>query len=260
MLATVPKTVEPTIRPMRVTHALALLAGAAGAMIPACANPEALAPITAQHVMTLEALQMHTEASRVLLERQVDAAIEIQRIALTGRLHRELLRLGMMTPDFTAMPGRLEELLSDAEARAALLDEIRHGRMTLAEAQAWLIDYALTCKMSRGTEARRVLLNRLALVEQFEEGAKALYGAIAAHGETIAGLIGELRADTQAIEVYVNRGELPTTWDRAKTRELVEQYVLTRIKSTERRAAAAELLELLLTPWPSAMLTEGGAS
>ncbi|MCA9292784.1 MAG: hypothetical protein KDA20_03100 [Phycisphaerales bacterium] len=260
MLATVPKNTEPSARPLRMTHALALVAGAAGALIPACANPTTIAPITAQQAHALEVLSAHTEASRVLLERQVVASLEIQRIALTGRLHRELLTTGLLSPDLEAVPIRLEELLADAEQSSTLIEEVRLGRMRIAEAQAWLIDYALTCKMSQAPEAKRALLAQLSPIEQFEAGASALQHAVVAHGEAIQILVNELRADAQAIDLYAHQGELPTTWDRAKTRALIEQYVLARIDNPDRRDAAAELLDLLLTPWPAIDPTEGGAS
>ncbi len=247
MLATVSKTVDSP-RPMRITHALALLAGAAGGMIPACASHDALAPIAVQHAATLEALHAHTEASRVLLERHVDSAIEIRRIALTGRIHRELLRLGLMTPDSEPVLGKLEELTGDAATSAALVEEIRTGRMTLEQAQAWLTDYALTCKMSEGTNAKRTLLAQLSPIETFETGAQSLRKAVTTHGESISVLIAELRADAQTIDIYANQGALPTTWNRARTRELIEQHILMRIENIDRRNAAAELLDLLLTP------------
>ena len=256
--ASEPTSALPLHRGLRLPHALALIAGAAGALVPACANPEALAPIAAQHASTLDALQAHVEASHVLLERQVDAAIEIQHVALTGRLHRELLALGLMTPDFEPMVDQLEAHLGDADANAALLEEVRVGRLSLEAAQAWLGDYALACRMAKGADARRALLARLAPVEALDASAAALRSALQGHGDAVLALVAELRADTQAIDAFARQGELTPTWDRARTRELIETHVLSRIEGEQRRAAAAELLDLLLQPWPASL--EGGAS
>lgn len=257
MLATVAKSLEP--RPSRVTHALALVAGAAGALVPACANPQSLAPITAQQAIALDALHVQTEASRILLEQQVLASLDVQRIALNGRLHREMLSQGLLSPDFEAMPGRLDELLGDATVASALVDEVRLGRMSTAEAQAWLTDYALTCRLSQVPEAKRALLRQLAPVERFETGAQALHDAAIAHGQATQALLHELRADAQAIDLYARQGEMPTTWDRARTHDIIEQHVLRRIESPTRREAATELLDLLLAPWPAQATSEGGA-
>ncbi|MBL0927984.1 MAG: hypothetical protein IBJ11_10095 [Phycisphaerales bacterium] len=207
--------------------------------------PAAIAPVVASQKQAVAVLAESAALDHALLRTQAEHALGVQRTILAGRVHRDLLARGLLTPDGRPDADALERDLADPAQAGALPREIREGRMTREQARAWLADYALALRMADPAETRARLLGRLADVQRFDASARSLLAAFDRRAEETRRLFAELDNSGRALADFAAfRPDGPATARRAAS--LLAAELAARIDDPSRRAAAEELIRLIL--------------
>lgn len=230
---------------------------AAISIVPACAAPPAADAVLAAHADAAAELSRAWAAEHAMARATLAALLDIRRTTLRGTIHRELLVSGCLVPADPprADAARLAALLADPAADFALLREVRLGRMTEAQANAWLADYAAALALSdtaANAAVRHAMLDRLAPLESLNASAAHLTDSLSARAERIAALSAEASAAAPALHSALTaRASWRTVAaDLAAPQSLdaALDALFPNPSDAPRRAAAHELLLRILTP------------
>lgn len=159
-----------------------------------CATPESVRALTSAQRAAIEELALAWADDHALARAELGVALDIHRVAARGRIHRELIATGCLTPEGEAEAAALGAALADPETDIALVREVRLGRMTEARAAAWLTDYSIALRLGEagdGATVRHRLLDQLADMERIDAAWDALIGALDARAQRVAALAAE---------------------------------------------------------------------
>ena len=223
-------------------------AGLAGMAIIAggCVGPDAARDVAGAQQRTITALSQRYAGDLALLGDLLERALAARRVIILGGLHREILARGYITADFGADTGRLGSDLADASAASAIVDEVRLGRMTHAQAEAFILDYSLSLRMSDGGASRDAMLARMDAVASHDAGAAALREALAAHVAGVARLLEDADANARAIAEFAAFERDGGGYVERTILGLWERAVVSEMDDPARREAATRLLERVL--------------
>ena len=167
-----------------------------------CATPESVRALTSAQRTAIEELALAWADDHALARAELGVVFDIQRVAARGRIHRELLDTGCLTPEGEAGAAALDASLEDPGTDIALVREVRLGRMSAAQAGAWLTDYAIALHLSEpggGVSVRERLLDRLADMEHIDAAHDALIAALDARARRVVALAGEAAGASDAL-------------------------------------------------------------
>ncbi|MEC9373514.1 MAG: hypothetical protein VYC34_06705, partial [Planctomycetota bacterium] len=146
-------------------------------------------------------------------------------------------------PDLPALAADLE---STGAPPTHLVNEIRAGRLSRADAESWLRDYALALDI-RDPSIRASLLNRRAPLIDHDRAAAELLTALRSRAAATASLSREALSSNQSIADYASpRAAAPPTRETAI--ELWRLLILETIDDPEKREAARRAFEALFPP------------
>ena len=222
---------------------------AVGACAPA---PHTLRPVLDAAALATQRLAVVQAQDASMLRSATLALIDTRRITLRGQVHRSLLQRGYLTPLLEPDAAALDADLAEPNAGGPLVRDIRAGRMTRDQAVAWLSDYALALRMTDGDPVRATLLARLSLIHDFEADAAALIEALDARSAHTRALLTDLDASGEALAHYAAFAPSPSAPATESLRAALATLLGAAIRDPERRAAALELLDSILTPPPAA--------
>lgn len=220
-----------------------ILVAAAGLSLGACIQPRAVAPTVEHQRRVLDLLNAGYTADLALLAAQLDAAIEIRRILMIGRIERRLIDRGYLADNGPDLE-RLNGALADPRQTDELIADIRLGRLSEPQAAELLHNLALAARMTGddGRALRGSILSRLDAVRQFDQAAVDLRAAVQARTRAVAHLFADLGESTDTLGRYAafspnNTEAAPLLWNRA---------VLDHIDDPAKRQATSDLLNQLL--------------
>lgn len=223
-------------------------AGVAGMAIVAggCVGPDAARDVAGAQQRTITALSQRYAGDLTLLGDLLERALAARRVMILGGLHREMLTRGYITGNLDADADRLGRDLADASAASAIVDEVRLGRMTPARAEAFIVDYSLSLRMSDGGVSRDAMLARMGAVASHDAGAAALREAYAAHVAGVARLLEDADANARAIADFAAFERDGGGYAERTILGLWEHAVVGEMDDPARREAATRLLERVL--------------
>lgn len=205
-----------------------------------CVGASAIEGTTRAQREAIERLERSYAADFGALERAVGAL-------LTIRLER--VRLGIETEivsRYVTAGGEadVEAFARDVdEARTGVLvEEVRDGRMTRAEVEGLVRDYAGASGLSDGDAYRRGLVSRLGAVRDEESAGAALMGAMAARRSEIGVLFAEALAGSASLEGFSRGTAEGGAMARESARLAWEEFVVSGIEGEEKKEAARRAL------------------
>jgi len=213
-----------------------------------CASPRWGSDIARHQQQAVAHIAACYSADLALLRAQLASAVAARRIILLGALHREMIARAYITTALEADPSALDADLSDPAVSSALVSEVRLGRMSASQARAWLADYALSLRLGDGGALRDSMLARLAPIIEADEAGASLIAAFDDHARNVASLLTEAGANAAALGALSDTEPQWSAAAEVAAQEAWRRLVLDRITNPARRAAAEELLRLLLDP------------
>ena len=211
-----------------------------------CVESGAAREVAGAQQQTITALASAYAADLALLNDLLGRVLAAQRVILLGELHREMLSRGYLTVEFEADLDRLRDDLGDASVANALVNEVRVGRMSAAQAEVFLVDYALSVRMSDGGRARDTMLARLAVVSDHDASSTALMGALSAHADDVGGLLEDADANARAIGEFAAFERDAGAYSEQTIRAIWDRAVLSGVDDAAERAAAERLIDRVL--------------
>jgi len=235
----------------RITLPTLVASLAFGASVAGCAAPGSVRALSAAQHSAIEELALAWSADHALARAELGVLIDIHRTTLRGRIHRELIATGCLTPEGDADSAALASAIADPTGDIALIREVRLGRMTEPQADAWLADFATSLRLGAagdGEAVRFALLARLADLESLERAWAELQSSLDDRAERITALAAEAAGASGAM---ANAFEARLAW-----RTIAEDSAPPALGGAidalftdpRRRAAARELVARLLTP------------
>lgn len=209
-----------------------------------CVGPSAIEGTTRAQREAIERLERSYAADFGALERAVDALLTIRaervRLAIETEIASRYVEAGGEA-DVAALARDVDE------ARAGVLvEEVRSGRMTRAEAEGLLRDYAGASALRDGAAYRRALVSRLWVMRREEEGSRVLGGAMAERRREIGLLFGEALAGSASLEGYARGSVEAGSVAREALRVAWEEFVVAGVEGEERKERVRSALEGLL--------------
>ena len=228
-------------RPARaLAAALALPLALAGCLSPSAAEP--VAQSTLRHALAVQSAHTH---DLLALRAATVTLLAIQRERLLTDLHIEFVARWTTAgaePDLEA----LDTALADPNDSAALVSDIRLGRLSRDDAAALIADFCVAEALSNARDARRELLAQLGPIVRHDADASALLTALDARAAQSASLHSELLADAGAITLYTQSEPALDDLSRAAAIELWTLTVTNSLNDPAQRDAAQRLLHQLL--------------
>ena len=179
------------------------------AVLGGCVEPGAIKPTLAAQRAAMDRIASSYAADLELLHDQLDAASGTVRTQTLGRLHRELIASGEITPALEPDAEALDRALTDAASSNGLAGEVRAGRLSRAAAGDFLHDYALAMRMTReGAAVRATMLARLGEVQALDASAKKLRAAMAEHAADVKRLLDDAGAATDSLDAFARAPSL----------------------------------------------------
>lgn len=231
---------------LRRSGAPRILAAGMVIALTGCAAPSTVGGVASAQHKTISDLAISYAADLALLRDLVDRTLRERRVLLLGSLHREMLTRGYISPALEPSPDRFAGDLNDASQHAALIDEVRTGRMGAADAAAFLHDYALSLRMNDAGATRNALLARLSPVIVHDRGARSIRDAMDDRAEAIAALLADAEANAAAVAEFASLGVGAPSVTETTIRALWRRTVLEHIDEPDRRDAASRLLDRIL--------------
>ncbi len=227
-----------------MTRARLMVMAWAVLVVSGCVGPRAIEGTTRAQREAIERLERAYAADYGALERAVGALLTIRlervRLAIETEIVTRYVTAGGEA-DVAALAGDMEE------ARAGVLvEEVRAGRMTRAETEGLVRDYAGASGLSDGEAYRRALVSRLWLMRREEEGARALRNAMAERSREIGMLFVEALAGSASLEGFASGSVEAGSAAREAAREMWEEFVVAGVEGEERKERVRRALEGLL--------------
>lgn len=212
-----------------------------------CVPPRSLSPTLEAQRAAVDAIHASYDTDLALLRAQLDAALAVRRTFLLGRIDRELVDAGYL--DAAELGDALRADLADPAISNAVVDDLRAGRLSVAEAERLIADYRAAETLSDAVceRIRGELLNRLGVVREFDASVAAVRGAMVDHTADIAWLFQEAGQSSEVLRAYAGQSPRLPNALASNAPELWSRAVLSRISDPERRAAAEKLLADLLS-------------
>ncbi len=217
---------------------------AEGCALVGCAGPGAIEGTARAQREAIERLERAYAADYGALERAVGALLTIR---------GERVRLGIETEivsRYVTAGGEADvgAIARDVDAGRAgvLVEEVREGRMTRAEAEGLVRDYAGASGLSDGDAYRRALVSRVWVMKREEEGARALRSAMAERKGEIGLLFAEALAGSAGLEGYAKGSVEAGSFAREVARRAWEEFVVSGVEGEEEKERVRGALEGLL--------------
>lgn len=206
----------------------------AWAMVPAlgalagCVPAGEIGPVLGVQREAIARIRRAYEQDLSLLADQAVTLSQARRTLVMGRVHRELIARGYITPELTPDPGAFERDLGDASIEGVLVREVRDGRLSRRDAEDFIHDFALALRMTReGGRVRGEMLSRLSPIQSLDRDRAAADRALDERRRSVMLLLDEAAGVNASLDEYSRRAD-PTVSDRsapgsASWRELFEQ-------------------------------------
>ena len=224
----------------RSAHAVFLLALwlAATLSLAGCVTPNTAAPVAAQHVLVTNRVAESYAADLALQHALVANTAAALRTTLLGTVHRELIVAGYIVPPlYSVDAAKFDADLADASKSNALVREVRDGRLTRAQAVAWLNDYAAIQTVPSAADLRRAMLGRLGPLRQFDADTEAAFAALRARAASVADLLAAASADAEALRDFAEAKYLAQDAAQGLAGSLWHRLLVSRFQDPAKRAA-----------------------
>jgi len=221
------------------------------ASLAACASPESVRTLSRAQRAAIEELALAWSDDHALLRANLAALLDIHLTAVRGRIHREMIETACIDPDGLPDTVILSAAIADPSCTIALVREVRTGRMTEAQAGAWLTDYATALRLgpdADGIGVRTRLLAQLAEIASIEHAWAVLTAALDDRAERVVELASQAAG---ASDTLAEALELRLAWrtigGEVGATGALEPVIDALFTDQSRRAAARELLTRLLS-------------
>jgi len=235
-----------------MTRRLAILAIViTTASLAACASPESVRTLSRAQRAAIEELAHAWSDDHALARATLGALVDIHLTTVRGRIHRELIETACIDPDGIADTVILSAAIADPASDIALVREVRLGRMTEAQAGAWLTDYATALRLTDtadGHSVRAALLAQLGDIESINRVWTELQDALDDRAERVIALASEAAgASDSHTEALESRLAWRALGEEVGADAALEPLIDALFTDQSRRAAARELLTRLLS-------------
>lgn len=232
---------RPRPAPVRaLATAVALPLVLAGCLAPSAAEP--VAQSTLRHALAVQAAHAH---DLLALRAATFTLLAIQRERLLTDLHIEFIAR-WTTAGAEPHLESLDTALADPDDDAALVADIRLGRLSRDDAAALISDFCVADALSNARDARRELLALLGPIVRHDADSSTLLTALDARAAQAASLHNELLADAGAITLYTQSEPALDDISRAAAIELWTLTVTNSLNDPTQRDAAQRILHQLL--------------
>ena len=225
-----------------------LVAALGVSSIPGCVTPQTAAPVAEYNAKAVNVLGESYRRDLSVLREVIDVQIKVARRLELGEADRELLLSGYITPDNRAVPDKLAADLADPNIDSLLLREVRMGRLSQAEASAWLANYAALLAATNSAPLREAMLAQLLPIEQFDADAEALLGSFDAHALRVAALIEDAKGNADALREFSTTKYTAQDFLEGVGRDAWSWSVVGNVSESKRGDAAALYERLIGRP------------
>lgn len=216
-----------------------------------CVGPRAIEGTTRAQREAIERLERSYAADYGALERAVDALLEIRVARVRLGIETEIVSRYVTAGGEADVDALAQDV--DAARAGVLVEEVRAGRMTRAEVEGLVRDYAASSALRDGEAYRRALVSRLWVVRGQEEGARALRGAMAERRSEIGLMFAEALAGSAGLEGYAKGSVEAGRFAREAARQAWEEFVVSGVEGEERKEEVRRVIARLLRDSGSSM-------
>lgn len=223
--------------------ALALLVAL---VLPACMQPAAASKVAANNDAVVRAVAESYVGDLVAMRGVLVGTLDAQEAIVIGDTERELISAGYITPngpDFNPF----DDDLPNPEKTNALISEVRLGRLSVAEAKRWLIDYTTLKRASNTAELRRSMLLGLGPGSDFSAARNAVLAAFDEHTAAVLVALDLGKKNAAGLRSFTDTAYPLQEYASSQVEQLWTKTVDAKLADKpSARAAASDLLALVL--------------
>lgn len=171
----------------------------------------------------------------------VELLIEHERTAQIGDIRRSIIMLGFIDLSGQANIDAFRAMLENSEAHHPLLQMVRDGAWSRAEAEQWLKDYAILSGFSDGVRLQNSMIASLAPIVEYDRQASLKRESFNRHAKAVESIAHEVLAARAAAREYAHRQGLSTSSLGATLDAIAEQVVFPSIEHESDRELARDL-------------------
>lgn len=174
-----------------------------------CVEPSALGPTLATQRQAIALARDAYAEDLGTMRALFDSTHEARRLLLRGRVERELIERGYITPALEPDAAALENDLRDPAFQGILVTEVRLGRLTPAQAADFVHDFSLALRMRREGEAvRPSMLERLRPLEELAVNRAQGERSLSEHRARVLALLDDASRAADAMDLFARRSSL----------------------------------------------------